>query len=76
MTDDNYHQMYRPSDGSVAVRYEPGDCWHVIEGGVKSQAFQFVIEQNKYWKPWMKESVKNRHDDEDDVFARRVRRMT
>jgi len=72
-----YHQYSEQADGSVCVRVEPGDPWTVIAGEGDSQAYAFANQQNKFWKPWMKESIRCHagcHDDEDDTFSRRVRK--
>lgn len=78
MTD--VHQYSEHSDGSVCVRHEPGDPWKVIEGGEgggASLAHKFANQQNRFWKPWVKESIirhGNRHDEDDDTFSRRIKR--
>lgn len=71
-----YHQYYECPDGSVCVRKEPGDRWEVITGKDGSKAHSFVNQQNKFWKPWIKDSVRRHenHDDEDDTFSRRIKK--
>ena len=73
----NYHQIYSPDDGSACVRLEAGDPWKLIRGDGNSKAAVFANQQNKFWKPWMKETIQDRgkyHDDEDDTFSRRIRK--
>ena len=69
-----YHQHHRCGDGSIAVRKEPGDPWTVIKGEGGSKAQTFANQQNKFWKPWMKDSIKHADDDENDTFSKIIRK--
>lgn len=43
-----YHQYYYdPTDGSIAIRREPGDLWEIINGGSNSGAAKMAAEQNR-----------------------------
>jgi len=52
-----FHEYYRSSDGSVAVKCQPGDPWTLHDGDHNSKAKQFVKDQNRFWKTWMKKSI-------------------
>lgn len=75
---DTYHQFYRsPKDNSVCVRLKAGDPWTLLEGKGDSQAMKFANQQNKFWRPWIKDALLRRgdfHDDENDTFSRRVKK--
>ena len=72
-----YHQHYKAPDGSECIRVEPGDPWTVIKGDGTSKAHKLANQQNKFWRPWHKESIARHddvHDDEDDTFSRRIKK--
>ena len=72
-----YHQWSEQSDGSICARKEPGDLWKLLYGDGNSKAAKFANQQNKFWKPWMKDALRRageRHDDEDSTFSRRIKK--
>lgn len=72
---DKYHQYYKsPQDGSECVRAEPGDPWTLLSGDGGSDACKLANQQNKFYRPWMKESIR-RHEVGDDVFSKRNKKL-